>query len=344
MKQKKAVIAVVIALVLVAIVVAVILINTKTKLTVSFSINGEIVETQKIEEGKNATKPYDPETSGMEFLGWYLGDKKFDFSTPIKKNINLEAKWQKKVEEPNQEKHTITLNIDGKLFTIETDENGKVEEPEEPSKSGYEFLGWYIGDEKVDFSKEFTENTTIVAKWEEKVEEDNKNNESNNSSNSLTNNSNNNSTNNSNNNNQTTTQTKKYTVTFNSDGGSTVAKQTIEENKLAKQPSNPTKSGYVFKGWYLNGTKFDFSTKITKNITLIANWEKEDVITYEVKKIENSVAGQAKLYILLNGERVAGTADFTKDGKTTTVSIPSTGLDKPEDFFNQVTISNIKAN
>ena len=33
-----------------------------------------------------------------KFLGWYLDGEKFDFNTPIKKNINLEAKWEKIVE------------------------------------------------------------------------------------------------------------------------------------------------------------------------------------------------------------------------------------------------------
>ena len=31
-----------------------------------------------------------------KFVGWYKDGEKFDFNTPIKKNINLEAKWEKK--------------------------------------------------------------------------------------------------------------------------------------------------------------------------------------------------------------------------------------------------------
>lgn len=61
--------------------------------------------------------------------------------------------------------YTITLQNEQQIFTLETDKNGMLEEPEEPTKEGYVFLGWYIKNEKVDFSKPFTGDTNIVAKW-----------------------------------------------------------------------------------------------------------------------------------------------------------------------------------
>ena len=66
-----------------------------------------------------------------------------------------------------------------------------------------------------------------------------------------------------------------YTVTFDSDGGSAVAKQTVEEGKAAAKPADPTRSGYTFQGWYLGETKYDFSKPVTGNITLKAKWEKK---------------------------------------------------------------------
>ncbi|HQB62511.1 MAG TPA: InlB B-repeat-containing protein, partial [Spirochaetota bacterium] len=45
-----------------------------------------------------------------------------------------------------------------------------------------------------------------------------------------------------------------YTVTFNSNGGSAVTSQTIEYGGLIAQPSNPTKTGYTFSGWYKEST------------------------------------------------------------------------------------------
>ena len=63
-----------------------------------------------------------------------------------------------------------------------------------------------------------------------------------------------------------------YTVSFDTDGGSTVAPQTVKNGKTAAKPADPTKEGYTFGGWYLGETAYDFSTPVTKNITLKAKW------------------------------------------------------------------------
>lgn len=63
--------------------------------------------------------------------------------------------------------YKITLDIHGRASVLETDEKGMLKEPDEPYMPGGKFLGWYIGDERVDFSKPFTSNTTIRAKWEQ---------------------------------------------------------------------------------------------------------------------------------------------------------------------------------
>ena len=64
----------------------------------------------------------------------------------------------------------------------------------------------------------------------------------------------------------------KYTVSFNSDGGSDVASQTVFEGNTASEPSAPTKDGYTFVKWQLNGSDYNFSTPVTGNITLDAVW------------------------------------------------------------------------
>ena len=66
-----------------------------------------------------------------------------------------------------------------------------------------------------------------------------------------------------------------YTVTFDSDGGSAVSEKVVVENQTVGKPTNPTKDGVYFDGWYLNGEPFDFSTPITENITLVAQWTTE---------------------------------------------------------------------
>lgn len=74
-------------------------------------------------------------------------------------------------------------------------------------------------------------------------------------------------------NNFTETQnTNYYTVIFVSNDGTEIAQQTIESGKTAVEPDIPIKEGYVFDGWYNNNSKFDFSTPITKDITLMAKW------------------------------------------------------------------------
>ncbi|MBQ9205702.1 MAG: leucine-rich repeat protein [Treponema sp.] len=67
-----------------------------------------------------------------------------------------------------------------------------------------------------------------------------------------------------------------YTVTFLSNGGSDVSpkEQAVASGKLATKPQDPTREGNTFLGWYKDGkTIFDFSTPITENTTLIAQWK-----------------------------------------------------------------------
>ena len=74
----------------------------------------------------------------------------------------------------------------------------------------------------------------------------------------------------------TKTASDTFTVTFNSNGGSTVASQTVKYNEMATKPTDPTRSGYTFAGWYTENeklaNKYDFATPVTKDITLYAKW------------------------------------------------------------------------
>ena len=76
-----------------------------------------------------------------------------------------------------------------------------------------------------------------------------------------------------------------YTVTFDSNGGSAVASQEIVEGYTAKEPDTPTKSGYKFSHWQLNGVEYDFDTPVTSNITLTAKWGK---IYTQIQYIEST--------------------------------------------------------
>ena len=68
-------------------------------------------------------------------------------------------------------------------------------------------------------------------------------------------------------------ESAKVTVTFNSDGGTSVDEQKVLRGQKATAPTAPTKAGYSFEGWYNGATKFDFAnTPVTDDITLTAQW------------------------------------------------------------------------
>ena len=65
------------------------------------------------------------------------------------------------------------------------------------------------------------------------------------------------------------------TVTFNSNGGSSVPAQTVDNGYKATKPADPTKSGYTFGGWYTDSactTAYDFNSAVTADLTLYAKW------------------------------------------------------------------------
>lgn len=78
-------------------------------------------------------------------------------------------------------------------------------------------------------------------------------------------------------------ETTEYTVTFNTDGGSAVNSKIVASGGKVTKPTDPTKDGYTFGGWLLNGQPFDFNSAITGNITLTAKWEVQGYsITYVI--------------------------------------------------------------
>lgn len=68
-----------------------------------------------------------------------------------------------------------------------------------------------------------------------------------------------------------------YTVTFDVDGGSAVASQSIRSGGLVAEPDDPTKATYTFGGWYADSgflTAWNFaSDTITADTTIYAKWE-----------------------------------------------------------------------
>lgn len=68
-----------------------------------------------------------------------------------------------------------------------------------------------------------------------------------------------------------------YTITFETNGGSTIAPKTIDEGILLEKPQDPTKAYHTFAGWYTDTelTKpYDFASAVVGDMTLYAKWEK----------------------------------------------------------------------
>lgn len=79
-----------------------------------------------------------------------------------------------------------------------------------------------------------------------------------------------------------------YNIEFDTNGGNEIITQTVEKGKLATQPTTPTKNGYKFIEWQLDGKAFDFNTEITSDITLKAKWKKIETSNNSTNKNENN--------------------------------------------------------
>lgn len=78
-----------------------------------------------------------------------------------------------------------------------------------------------------------------------------------------------------------------YIVTFNSDGGTEITTQEVIKGRSATEPIPPTKTGFIFNYWALNGSKYDFNMPILSDITLNAVWE-EDVKYTRIEYIQST--------------------------------------------------------
>ena len=196
---------------------------------------------QHVKSGEKAVLPVAPTLKGYTFAFWYLGEDEqnataYDFDTPVTGDITLTAKW-------NINKYTVTFDSYGGTPVPpkqEVEYGFTAAKPDDPTLKGHTFAFWYLGEDEqnataYDFGTPVTENITLTAKW----------------------------------------NINKYTVTFDTDGGTPVPpNQEVEYGLNATEPTTaPTKTGYTFDGWYLGDEKYDFSDAVEQNITLRAKWE-----------------------------------------------------------------------
>ena len=133
---------------------------------VFYSSGGSRVDSIYTEKGSTITLPV-PEKVGYTFLGWYTGDgpndTQFTVLSVVNNNLALFARW-----EINQ--YTISFDSDDgtPIESITQDYNTDLVQPNNPTKMGYTFLGWYI-DENFENEFSFTKmpgvNLTLYAKY-----------------------------------------------------------------------------------------------------------------------------------------------------------------------------------
>lgn len=219
-------------------------------------------------------KPSDPTKAGYVFKYWDLNGVEFDFSTMITESITLKAIWEedKAIAEGNF-KVVFDSNGGSSVEAKEVKGGSKVARPTNPTRPGYVFLDWYLDGKIYNFSSKVTANITLIAEWAKEG---------------------------------------KYTITFDSDGGSNVASQTVNAGKTVSKPTNPTKTDMMFKEWQLNGKTYDFNTKVKENMTLKAVWKTPE---YTVK-FDTDGGNTIKSQVVQINKTAKKPANPTKTGST----------------------------
>ena len=138
--------------------------------TVTFDANGGSVSTASTttKDGKLESLPT-PTYDGYDFLGWYTqkdGGEKVTTDTVFTKDTTIYAHWQKQAAQ----EYTVTFNANGGSVSTAsaTTKDGKLESLPIPTRSGYDFAGWYTGTvdgQRVTINTVFTGDTVLYAHW-----------------------------------------------------------------------------------------------------------------------------------------------------------------------------------
>lgn len=97
-----------------------------------------------------------------------------------------------------------------------------------------------------------------------------------------------------------------YKVSFNSNGGSAVGAKTVNYNSKVTKPTDPTRVGYTFEGWYTDSslkTAYNFNSAVTKAFTLYAKWTQDQTVSkVTIYRLYNRYSGE-HFYTSNSGER-----------------------------------------
>ena len=165
--------------------------------------------------------------------------------------------------------NTVTFQSEGgSEVASQIRANTPADRPADPTKEGYTFIGWYNGESEWDFETPVTADLTLTAKW----------------------------------------QLNRYTITFDTAGGSEVPSITQDYGTAIIAPANPTKTGYTFAGW----DKTIPTTMPAGDMAITAQWQvNQYTITF---KPENG--GQDIVIKQDYGTAITAPANPTKTGYT----------------------------
>lgn len=228
------------------------------RVTVYFNSNGgSSVSSKTVTVGETYGTLSTPTRSGYTFNGWYTsrtGGSEVTSSTKVTETSNhtLYAHWTQ------GKPVTVTVYFSSNGGSSVSDKTVTVGERygslSTPTREGYTFDGWYTsrtGGSEVTSSTTVTQTSshTLYAHW---------------------------------------TQVKpgQITVSFDSNGGSSVSSRAVTPNETYGTLPTPTREGYTFEGWYTaaaGGSKVTSSTRVTEtnNHTLYAYWTKLETTTGE---------------------------------------------------------------
>ena len=205
---------------------------------VSFDSNGgSAVSIQGVESGGMATTPAAPTKVGHEFLSWYSDT---GLNTLYSFNTNISAHTTIYAKWLIDE-YTVTFVTYGDSPGSSQTGNYHflLSDPGTPTKAGHVFAGWYSDLELTtaySLSTPVVEDMILYGGW----------------------------------------IPISYTVNFDSNGGSYVDNQSVNDNDSALIPPDPTMAGYSFVDWYIDSDllmPYNFSELVTEDITLYAKWE-----------------------------------------------------------------------
>ncbi|MCK7488538.1 MAG: InlB B-repeat-containing protein [Bacillus subtilis] len=228
---------------------------TPNDYTIDFVENGGS-EVASITQGYETTivMPSDPTRTGYSFAGWYSDPEltiPYVISTMPLDGITLYAEW-------TINEYTISFNENGGSLVDDITQNyaTSILEPENPTRVGFTFLGWYSNTELMilyEFLAMPAENITLTALW----------------------------------------QVNNYTIFFQENGGSVVADFTAAYGSSISAPISPTKSGYTFAGWYANSeltTEYLFTTMPPNDISPFSQNGRPIFISSHLKKTADRVS------------------------------------------------------